>query len=358
MIDMKRTASIVYTILVIIVLLGTVAFLALETNRVRIARRSDFSVRSRKYVKLLTDSLENARDINAEVALAEALMEKDISLIAIQVYSLDDGLRLSVVKPIVEEYVNHPVTKSELFKGIFGKFQYQIEEYPMHIDDMVGMQASFVGVTLSKAEIRNNFLFLLIVVGGLFIVTLILLFLRPRVISGEDQEYQTLEEKDVLAEEDTLEEEDIDLDVSEDSVHCTTKEDFMERLRFGLDKPDSSNQDLSLLIVSSSDGDIENIKEFYDYDIAHILEEEKIAIVDEDSNLDSSLKMAENFIHKMKINRGNQTFRIGITSQNHRIITPEALFNEAERAFHKTTKLKNIVAFRADLEKYRELTDS
>jgi hypothetical protein len=185
---MKKTVSVVYTVFVVVALLGVIAFFGWKTYQSRSARIGDFTANADIYTEKLADSLSESRDVNAEVAIAESIMNEDPSLIAIQVYSHDDGLRLSVVKPPADEFSRTSLADSEKFDNWLTKIRYHKEIRPMSINDMRGLEAVYVSTTLSSAEIQNNLMIILITIIGLFAITLVLILVRPRSGHADEQE--------------------------------------------------------------------------------------------------------------------------------------------------------------------------
>jgi len=114
-------------------------------------------------------------------------MEENPSLIAVQVYSHDDGLRLSVVKSAAGEFSRTPIAGSDRFDGFPAGIRYHKITKPMHVPEMQGLEATFVAATLSGAEIRNNLMIILITVVGLFAITLVLILVRPKEVDDESE---------------------------------------------------------------------------------------------------------------------------------------------------------------------------
>ena len=67
---MKKTASVVYTIIVVVILLGVIAYFGWDTYQSRAERIADFETRTGEYTRELSDSLASNRDVNAEVTIA------------------------------------------------------------------------------------------------------------------------------------------------------------------------------------------------------------------------------------------------------------------------------------------------
>lgn len=179
MIVMNRTVSVIYSVLVVIVLIGVIGYYGWNTYDSRAKRIGQFLVRSENYAELLSDSLIDSRDVNAEVEFAEKLIAGDTELAALQVHSPSDGLRISVVKPPASEFRSLPLAGSDRFSGFFSRIRYRIVRRPMPVEGLPDLEAYFLLVTLSSAELRNNLLIILITILGLLIITLAMIFIRP-----------------------------------------------------------------------------------------------------------------------------------------------------------------------------------
>ena len=179
MIVMNRTVSVIYSVLVVIVLIGVIGYYGWNTYDSRSKRIGQFLVRSENYAELLSDSLIDSRDVNAEVEFAEKLIAGDAELAALQVHSPSDGLRISVVKPPASEFRSLPLAGSARFSGFFSRIRYRIVRRPMPVEGLPDLEAYFLLVTLSSAELRNNLLIILVTILGLLIITLAMIFIRP-----------------------------------------------------------------------------------------------------------------------------------------------------------------------------------
>ena len=179
MVDMNRTVSVIYSSVVILVLIGVIGYYGWNTYDSRDRRIQDFLIRSEDYAGLLSESLVENRDVNAEVEFAEKLMAGDAELTALQVYSPSDGLRISVVKPAASEFRSLPLAGSDRFSSVFSRIRYRIVRRPMPVEGLPDLEAYFLSVTLSSAELRNNLLIILITILGLLIITLGMIFIRP-----------------------------------------------------------------------------------------------------------------------------------------------------------------------------------
>ncbi len=413
---MKKTVSVVYTVFVVAALLCVIAFFGWKTYQSRAVRISDFVARTDDYTRRLSESLEDNRDVDTEVAIAEKLMAEDPSLVAIQVYSHDDGLRLSVVKSVAGEFTRTPIADSERFDGFPARYRYHKVSQLMRIPDMQGLEATYISATLSGAEIRNNLMIILITVAGLFAITLVLILIKPgnRIVSEDDEkddeqvyesedyslpgefrddhpsldssgggapeslpdddfslpdfdEADRLDDNDLLGSSnpefgDTLElDDDFDLPNLDDfpvdsaGLDSSSGGDIVGRLELELERAASFNQDLSLLIFSGTSNTEELIRSTYTYeDLVFPMDNGKTAVIEINKDLDTSLAMTEEFIRECIDSSGNRGMRAGIASRNGRLIGAERLFSEAENSLRKTDESKNIVAFRSDPEKYRE----
>jgi len=394
---MKRTVSVVYTVFVVAALLCVIAFFGWKTYQSRAVRISDFVARTDEYTLALSSSLAENRDVDTEVSIAEKFMEENPSLIAVQVYSHDDGLRLSVVKSAAGEFSRIPIAGSDRFDGFPAGIRYHKITKPMHVSEMQGLEATFVAATLSGAEIRSNLMVILITVIGLFAITLVLILVKPKELIDESEE----EEKDEsLAESfsedfsdddfglpdispaDSLDENDLfgsgpeisetipmdddfslpeldDLPEESSAVPPIAEKEVIDRLELELERAASFNQDLSLLVFSGSSDTAEAIRNSYTYeDLVFTLNNGNAAVIEINKDLDTTLSITENFIKDHIDKSGNRNLRVGIASRNGRLISAGRLFNEADNALNKTDEEKNIVAFRSDPEKYREYLKS
>ncbi len=385
---MKKTVSVVYTVFVVAVLLCVIAFFGWKTYQSRAVRISDFVARTDVYTRRLSDTLTENRDVGTEVAIAEKLMNDNPSLIAIQVYSHDDGLRLSVVKSIAGEFSRVPIADSDRFDGFPAKIRYHKISKPMHVKEMQGLEATYVSATLTGAEIRNNLMIILITVVGLFAITLVLIFVKPKgqnVDSDEADDKSPGYQPDEFSDNDELDRfDDNDLfgsgpEISnsmsiDDDFTLPDLDDFPEepagsadipdneitsRLELELERAASFNQDLSLLIFSGESDTEDQIRNSYTYkDLVFSLDGGNVAVIEINKDLDTALSMTEDFIKDNINSTGSRSLRSGIASRNGRLISAERLLNEAENALRKTDLTKNIVAFRSDPEKYREYLKS
>jgi len=396
---MKKTVSIIYTVFVVTALLCVVAFFGWRTYQSRALRISDFTAKTDEYTHSLSSALSENRDVDAEVTVAEKYMKENPSLIAIQVYSHDDGLRLSVVKSIAGEFSRLPISDSDRFNSFPANIRYHKITKPMHVADMQGLEATYVVATLSGAEIRSNLLIILITVIGLFAITLVLILVKPGKevdVTDEDEEEDNLpdfssdnspEGKDDFDLPDfdpanTLDENDLfgsgpeisdsipmdddfslpeldDLPGESATDPSESESEIINRLELELERSASFNQDLSVLIFSGI-SDIEGeIQSSYTYeDLVFPLNNESVAVIEINKDLDTSLSITEGFIKEYIEKNGNRDLRVGIASRNGRLISAGRLFKEADNALIKTDEEKNIVAFRSDPEKYREFLKS
>ncbi len=383
---MKKSFSIAYTILVVLLLLGILVFFGRETMQARSARIADFETRAQEYSRRLADTLVEYRDVNKEVAVAKSIMEADPSLVALQVYSHDDGLRLSVVKPAAENFSRTAIIESEGMKGFLASLRYHTVGRPMAVTDMQGMEAVFIGTTLTGAEIRTNLLILLITVLGLFIITIVLILLRPG-SSGEfdndededeeefEQDFEEAFEEDSRSPGEISEDgtdfhlpsmsEDFDIspdfsdsmNLEEDFDFLETKEDspFIQRLGKELERAASFNQDLTLLVFRPGFGMESSIREAFEYDdLMFNLDNGNLAVIEMNKDLDTVLAATEDLIRRIISYADTRETRAGIASRNGRLLEPDRLIKEALAALERTTEDTNIVAFRSNPERYRE----
>jgi hypothetical protein len=408
---MKKTFSIVYTALVVVVLLCVIAFFGWKTYDSRTERLAAFTERTDEYTRRLAESLAVNRNVDIEVAEVEKLMTEDLTLVAVQVFSHDDGLRLSVVKPVAGELARTPIAGSGKFDGPVARIRYHAVSRPMRVTDMQGMEATYVSALLSGAEIRNYLLIILITVVGLFAITLVLILVKPReaVLSGDEEGVDDEEVSDFGSEEDfsvpddsfgtgVAAEDDIDfsdfggedrLDENDlfgsgpdiDDTHpfdedfnLPESEDFPEseniegtsvsgamvsRLDLELERAASFNQDLSVILFSNTEKTADRIREYHTFkDLLFTFGDGGIGVIELNRDLDTTLSRTEELVIECIEKTGGRTLRAGIASRNGRLISAKRLLGEAEKALAKTDAEKNIVAFRSDPEKYREFLRS
>lgn len=277
MVVMNRTVSVIYSVVVVIVLIGVIGYYGWNTYDSRSKRIGEFLVRSENYAELLSDSLISGRDVNAEVEFAEKLMAGDAELAALQVYSPSDGLRISVVKPPASEFRSSPLAGSDRFSGFFSRIRCQIVRRPMPVEGLPDLEAYFLLVSLSSAELRNNLLIILVTILGLLIITLAMIFIRPAENSaGEPSPDDGAADDSAPAD---ASEEDFSLpdDLSDDF-----SDDFSEALPDDLsddlsnDLPDGLDDDLPDASPNHAGGDelpISDDFDFGDFDEADQLDE-------------------------------------------------------------------------------------
>lgn len=389
---MKKTGPVLYTIFVIIVLIGVIGYFVWESFDIRAKRIANFTDLTQGYTRQLADSLVGDRNIDSETAIAESMLKNNPILIAVQVYSYDEGLRLSVVKATAGEVGSTAIADSDFFKSLLNRIRYQVVIHPMRIDSMPGMEAYFVGITLTNAEIRANLLIILITVAGLFIITLAVIFLQPRTVNNDeiedsmsspeihDNDDEDIEELDISSLEEEVDEDDMiaddlddfsfdidigespnfddelpDIDEMQEDISMDTKAKFIERLDSELERAASFNQDLAIIFYNTGGIDDEKIRNAYDFkDLIFTLENNMFAVIEINQDLDQAMVNAENIVRDSIIRSGNTRIRVGITSRNGRLISAERIYNEAITALNKSDKEQNIVAFRTDPQKYRE----
>ena len=405
---MKKTASVIYTVFVVVALLGVIAFFGWKTYQSREKRISDFVARTEDYTGRLSRALDD-RDVDGEVDLAKRLMDDDLSLVAVQVFSHDDGLRLSVVKPVAGDFSRRPIAGSGAFDGPLARIRFHQITRPMAVSDMQGLEAVYVAAVLSDGEIRNNLMIILVTVVGLFVITLVLVLLRPgtrgEIDRNEDREdgdfsldhefsaaddapmnddfgieapsddefnvqddfdsIDSLDETDLLGGgpdfgdslpmEDDFELPNLDDFPSTEPVSAANADGFLDRLESELERAASFNQDLSVLLFSLDGESGDSLKSSFAFpDLVFTLDGGGIAVIEINKDLDASLAFAENLVRDHIEYEGRRTMRAGIASRNGRLISARRLMTEAEGALRKTDAEKNIVAFRSDPEKYRE----
>ena len=365
---MKKSVSIVYTVFVIITLLSVIGYFGWKNYQIRESRISDFTARATGYTAELSNILVENRDVKKEMEEARKILEKDIPLVAVQVYSHDDGVRYSVVRSEADEYIHNPIEESGKFSKFPANLTYLIVREPMDIENMRGLEAIYVAKVLTDSEIKNTIFIILITVAALFAVTLLLIFVKPSQ-TGHDKENEDTGDFDGTSQNTDNSEEISDKeftipDLSNDDFSFDEPEseelpedsdnNFRERLEKELERSASFNQDLSLLIFSGNHDADNFIKEFFKFDdLIFKLSNGNTAVIEVNRDLDSAMSVAEEMIKEYIDKTFDINLKAGISSRNGRLINAENLITEAGSALQKTTGEETIVGFRSDPEKYR-----
>lgn len=274
MVVMNRTVSVIYSVVVVIVLIGVIGYYGWNTYDSRGKRIGEFLVRSENYAELLSDSLIGGRDVNAEVEFAEKLMAGDAELAALQVYSPSDGLRISVVKPPASEFRSSPLAGSDRFSGFFSRIRYQMVRRPMPVEGLPDLEAYFLLVSLSSAELRNNLLIILVTILGLLIITLAMIFIRPAENSAAEPSTDDGAADDSAPADASEEDFSLPDDFSDDFSEAALPDDLSDDLSDDL--PDGLNDDLPDALPNHAGGDelpISDDFDFGDFDEADQLDE-------------------------------------------------------------------------------------
>ena len=274
MVVMNRTVSVIYSVVVVIVLIGVIGYYGWNTYDSRGKRIREFLVRSENYAELLSDSLIGGRDVNAEVEFAEKLMAGDAELAALQVYSPSDGLRISVVKPPASEFRSSPLAGSDRFSGFFSRIRYQMVRRPMPVEGLPDLEAYFLLVSLSSAELRNNLLIILVTILGLLIITLAMIFIRPAENSAAEPSTDDGVADDSAPADASEEDFSLPDDFSDDFSEAALPDDLSDDLSDDL--PDGLNDDLPDALPNHAGGDelpISDDFDFGDFDEADQLDE-------------------------------------------------------------------------------------
>jgi len=405
---MNRTFSIVYTLFVVIVLLCVIGFFGWEIYQSRTERMSILTTNTPVYTRRLSDTLVSERDVNAELAVAEEIMSEEPSLVAVQVFSHDDGLRLSVVKPTFSEFSRTLIAGSDELSSPIAQIRYHVVNLPMNIPDMQGLEATFVSSLLSGAEIRNYLLITLVAVAGLLFITFLFILVKPRQKTADNRKSRDRLNDDDLFSDDFQSQPsedafindsingpdngdfgpmDMDEGLEEDSSFAysadakddssvgdaiavpnledlPTKEEYGEsplikamliRLENELERSASLNEDLSVILFTGVGKNKKRIRDFHtSKDLIFALGNNQIGVIEPNQDLDTTLSFTEELLLECIEQTGTRALRAGITSRTGRLIGAQRLFREAEEALRKSSKEKNIVAFRSDPEKYRE----
>lgn len=274
MVVMNRTVSVIYSVVVVIVLIGVIGYYGWNTYDSRGKRIREFLVRSENYAELLSDSLIGGRDVNAEVEFAEKLMAGDAELAALQVYSPSDGLRISVVKPPASEFRSSPLAGSDRFSGFFSRIRYQMVRRPMPVEGLPDLEAYFLLVSLSSAELRNNLLIILVTILGLLIITLAMIFIRPAENSAAEPSTDDGAADDSAPADASEEDFSLPDDFSDDFSEAALPDDLSDDLSDDL--PDGLDDNLPDALPNHAGGDelpISDDFDFGDFDEADQLDE-------------------------------------------------------------------------------------
>ncbi|OQX30080.1 MAG: hypothetical protein B0D92_00345 [Spirochaeta sp. LUC14_002_19_P3] len=343
---------------VLIILFGVIGYLSWDAYKIRAARKSDFVSRSQEYTRLLTETLVNERDITAEIDMAKMLLSKDPLLIAVQVYSPDSGLRLSTVKPSAAKYSSSPVAEDGKFGSIF-RFHYQTIKQPMNIANMTNLYACFIGTMYTYREINEYLLLVLVTTGGLFLLTLIITLIQPRKPSQNTiqsvskapmpNRYGAKLANDELDGDEFYGEISKNNKTSDMEADMEADNEYIDQLAMELASAEAFNQDLTIILFSTSRNNFKTVRKFYSSNpYVIVINDRRIGIIDVNNDYDTALKKARKFVYQ----QNNQNFRVGISSRNSRIINAPDLYEEAETALLKTDEGHKIVAFRSDPQKY------
>ncbi|MFP4564824.1 MAG: hypothetical protein ACLFRY_16110, partial [Spirochaetia bacterium] len=145
--------------------------------------------------------------------------------------------------------------------------------------------------------------------------------------------------------------------------------DYLEkRLSFELRRAASFDQDLSLVLIKSSEFDRSSsgyvvlakalLKKFSFQDLIFEYGEKGFAAILPNADLDLAMKETEDFISKncAKLSMDRCSFTVGLSSRNGRLVNGGRIIYEASQALRKAESDKDhrIIAFRSDPEKYRQ----
>jgi len=406
---MKKSVSIVYTIFIIVILLCILGLFAWETYQSRAMRISSFILRSDEYTLELDESMHEYQDVDEELKVAENLMAKDPSIVAIQISSKENGLRLSTVKSAIKEFSQVSITESDHFDKPLTRILYYKITKPMTLNE--DFEATFVSTTVTGSEIRNRLMIVLIVVIGMFLITFILILvnpgtkneIKPRTEYGKgsdfdtpndseiETEIETPDSSDYMAPEedapgtytgegiddfaptDRLDENDLRLIKPEYGESVSMKNDvelpaleanetesdegsgIMNRLDMELEDTAASNQDLSLTVITGDSNIDKLVREHYpDPNLVFSIDSQKTAVIETSKDLDSSISTAKEFLRDCLSKDSNQEIFCGIAARNGRLINADVLYHEAASALLKADRESRIVGFRSDPEKYRD----
>jgi GGDEF domain-containing protein len=138
-----------------------------------------------------------------------------------------------------------------------------------------------------------------------------------------------------------------------------------QRLGSELERAAASDQDLSLLLISSSELDRHNLKVLGKYilevfpfrDLAFEYDSRAAAVILPDKDLDQSLQEARGFQSRLRSDSWSRpvNISIGMSARNGRLISPNRLLTEVSQALQQAESAGGgqIIAFRADPDKYR-----
>ncbi|MBI9098304.1 MAG: hypothetical protein JEY91_07485 [Spirochaetaceae bacterium] len=154
-----------------------------------------------------------------------------------------------------------------------------------------------------------------------------------------------------------------EIQTSDSTKSSASWENFIEeRVNLELERAASFDQDIVMGIIQCEGLTEENYKIFTDQlkedfnnpDMIFEYNENGLALIGPDTDLDSALVTLEEFTGKEQEDYGE--INVGISSRNSRLLTGSRIFMEAENALNKAVNdsEKNIVGFRSDPDKFRE----
>ncbi len=144
------------------------------------------------------------------------------------------------------------------------------------------------------------------------------------------------------------------------------KQHLVARLGSELERAAASDQDLALLLVEADFADAQNEKLLGDYtlkafplrDLAFEYDSNTVAVILPEKDLDEALRDAYRFRSQLRAASwsGTTAFYMGVSARNGRLVSPNRVLTEAEHSLKQSESAgaNQIVAFRADPEKYRQ----
>jgi hypothetical protein len=328
---------------------------------------------------------------------ARSFLQEDSNLEAVQIFSHDKGLRMSVVSSkesaLAESLTSSAIPDADLLDGPVKKVRYATFSHPLNVAGLPGLDAWFLvevlGPMESRAILRND----LIAVLVLFILTLLMIAIASRLPEGDSAkgepdtdglepnfaaDFESPSAPDDMANDsfalpDEFKEDDdfLDEDFSLPDVDAqapvppapVTGGPMEERLNLELERAASFNQDLVLILIKDDSAPSKSghaafashIHESFSYqDLVFDYEGTGFAVIQINIDLDEGIALMERFVRDRVERSGSKGTYAGLASRNGRLIDAARLLREARSSLDKTSGEKNIVAFRSDPEKFRQ----
>jgi len=365
-------------------------------------------MRSDEYTSRLDEGIYKSRNEDEELKVAKDIMDEYQLIAAIQLTSKENELRLSIVKPAIKDFSQVPINESEYFDRFLSRILYHRITKPLTLSD--GFEATFVSTIVTRSEIRNKLMIMLIAVIGMFFITFVLILVNPRkqdkpksayeedlnsgfsdkseieskVEAPGNPDYMPPEDNapgtyhgsdggiEDFAPADRFDENDLLVNMPEYGESLSMEEDalpsldtneiesnkqaaIMNRLNKELENTAASNQDLSLIIIRGDSNIDEFIREHYPHPSpVFSIDRQRTAVIETNKDFDSSIYTAREFLRECLSKNSNLGVFCGIAARNGRLISADVLYHEAASALLKADNESRIVGFRSNPEKYRD----